>query len=363
MLSSGEAIYHSDLAIPPGEFLEEILDDLGMSKTELAQRMERPASKLSAIFQGEKAITPDTALCLETVVGVPAHIWTGLEAEYQLTLERQKQVEREGKLKAEVPLVSRFQYAELARLGEVAKRTKPIDKVRELHKFFGTMSLFTIAQTKRYQPAFRLGQSGQRIPEALASWLRMGERRAGQIDCKPFNKNGLRSVLSDIRAMTLQSPNTFQPRLTSLLAEHGVALVVCPHLKKTCAHGATFRIHDQKVVTMITLRGAWADIFWFTLFHEIGHILKHSLTHTIIEDNQSNEKENEANAFARDILIPPDEYALFIQNNRFAKDDICRFADEIGIHPGIVAGRLQHDALIKQNWHQKLRQTYSWTAS
>lgn len=81
---------YSDLPIPPGEFLVEVLKDLGMGKDELARRMNRPAAKLSAIFNGVKAITPDTALQLEKVTSVPAHIWTGLEAEYRLTISRLK---------------------------------------------------------------------------------------------------------------------------------------------------------------------------------------------------------------------------------------------------------------------------------
>jgi HTH-type transcriptional regulator/antitoxin HigA len=72
---------YSDLAIPPGEYLEEVIAELGMSKDELSKRLNRPAPKLSAIFKGQKAITPDTALQLEKVVGVPAHIWNGLEAD------------------------------------------------------------------------------------------------------------------------------------------------------------------------------------------------------------------------------------------------------------------------------------------
>jgi HTH-type transcriptional regulator / antitoxin HigA len=80
-----ESGVHSDLAIPPGEYLEEVIDELGMSKDELARRMTRPPSKLSPIFKGKKAIAPDTALQLEKVVGVPAHIWLGLELEYRVT--------------------------------------------------------------------------------------------------------------------------------------------------------------------------------------------------------------------------------------------------------------------------------------
>ena len=96
-----ETAIHSDLPIPPGEYLEEIIGELGMTKDELAQRMNRPASKLSSIFKGQKAITPDTALQLEKVVGVPAHVWTGLEAEYRLTLARIQAESEQESLKVE----------------------------------------------------------------------------------------------------------------------------------------------------------------------------------------------------------------------------------------------------------------------
>ncbi|RMD89790.1 MAG: addiction module antidote protein, HigA family, partial [Calditrichaeota bacterium] len=136
---------HSDLAIPPGEYLEEIIAEMGMTKDELARRMNRPAPKLSAIFKGQKAITPDTALQLEKVVGVPAHIWTGLEAEYRLTLARNQEVRETQKLRDETHLIRKFCYSELAKLGFVARKTKPVEKVLELQRFFGVTSLKNIS--------------------------------------------------------------------------------------------------------------------------------------------------------------------------------------------------------------------------
>ena len=99
-----EKTVNSNLPIPPGEYLEEVLEELGMSKLGLAKRMGRPASKLSLIFRGKKAITPETALQLEKVVRVPAHIWMGLEAEYRLTLAREKEEREMAKLKEETGL-------------------------------------------------------------------------------------------------------------------------------------------------------------------------------------------------------------------------------------------------------------------
>ena len=138
-METDQAIY-SDMPIPPGEYLEEILDELGMTKDELAKRMNRPAPKLSAIFKGEKAITPDTALQLEKVVGVPAHIWTGLESEYRLTLARLQQTLAQEQLKNETALITKFRYADLAGLGLIKKHTRAVDKVLALQKFFGNRS-------------------------------------------------------------------------------------------------------------------------------------------------------------------------------------------------------------------------------
>ena len=128
---------HSDLAIPPGEYLEEVISEMGMTKNELARRMNRPAPKLSAIFTGAKAITPDTAIQLEKVIGVPAHIWTGLEAEYRLTLARTQEVLEIQRLRDESNLVTKFCYSELVKLGFVARKTKATEKVRELQHFLG----------------------------------------------------------------------------------------------------------------------------------------------------------------------------------------------------------------------------------
>ena len=352
--------FHSNLAIPPGEFLEEVIEDLGMSKDELARRMERPPSKLSPIFKGDKAITPDTALRLEKVVGVPAHIWTGLEAKYRLTLARLDEEDQKERLKNEAKQVTKFCYNELVKLGEVEKRSKPIDKVYQLLNYFGTMSLETIPTLHRYQPAYRLGTTGERSPEALAAWIRLGERRGASMNCRPFNKNRLKENLDDLRVMTLDKPDIFMPNLHERLASCGVALIVCPHFPKTKAHGATFQLRNDKVVLMITIRGSWSDIFWFSLFHELGHILLHSMKEVILEDHIQNQREEEANAFASDTLIPPKEYQCFVNGNRFNLNSIKSFARQININPGIIVGRLQHDKLMKPQWCNKLRDRYKW---
>ena len=357
---------HSDLAIPPGEYLEEVLDELGMTKDELAKRMDRPAPKLSAIFKGRKAITPDTALRLEKVVGVPAHIWTGLESEYRLALARIQDKTEQEQLKAETKFMTLYRYAELVRMGVVEKFTRPMDKVLALQKFFGVTSLRTIPNLKRYNPAFRTGRKITKgnNPEAIASWLRMGERAAAQVHCAPFSKAALENTVGKIRAMTRQLPEDFQNTLQDMLAASGIALIICPHMSSTGIHGATFWMGPEKAVIMMTIRYKWADIFWFSLCHEIGHILLHGRNVMVLEgengDQHLEKRETQADKYAADTLIPSKKYKDFINQANYFPTDIQHFADRIGIAPGIIVGRLQNDGIVKQSWHNGLRERFEW---
>lgn len=357
---------HSDLPVPPGEFLEEVLIDLGMGKDELAKRMNRPPAKLSAIYTGDKAVTPDTALQLEKVTGVPAHIWSGLESEYRLTLARLQERKEAEKNKKEVSLVTKFQYNSLVKLHYVEQKTKPLDKVRELQSFLGVTSLYNIPNVRRYQTFYRrnINKKNEVLPEALASWIRIGEIAAQKIDTKTFDQKQLTNLIPDLRAMTLKSPSEFQQKMKNNFANTGVALVIVPHLPKTCAHGAAFWLNKNKAVIMTTIRGKWADIFWFSLFHELAHVLIHGKQDIFIESDKieytSKNIENESDKFASDCLIPSNSYNQFIARNSITKANIKSFSSRINIHPGIVVGRLQHDEIIDYSQYNDLREQYIW---
>ena len=350
----------SNLPIPPGEYLAEVLGEFGMSKGELATRMGRPLTKLSAIFKGTKAVTPDTALQLERVIGVPAHIWTGLETDYRLAQARQREELRADQCKEESPLVTRFCYNELKKLNLVPIYTRLVDKVRALQDFFGVMSLNQVLKLPRYQVAFRhkaLSES-ERSQEAVAAWLRVGETEARKADCSSFNASRLKESLSDLRAMTRKDPELFSAPLKNTLAQAGVALVACPHFPKTKAHGATFFLTPEKAVLMVTLRYKWSDIFWFSLFHEIGHILLHGTKAVILEGSENNNQEEAADEFARNCLIARKQWDSFMGSHQFDHRSITGFAKKVGIASGIVVGRLQHEECLEQHQGNELRKRY-----
>lgn len=352
--------YYSDLAIPPGEYLLEITAELGLNQADLARRMGRPVQAISEIVKGIKAITPDTALQLEQVLGVPAHIWTGLEADYQLIRAREQEQQR---IEVEAADIQRFPYAEMAKHGWVEKTRKATEKVRELRQFYGVASLENLPDVRSYAPAFRKSKHKNLSHEALAAWLRAGALTAERIQTQPFDKKALKALLPELRKLILSRAENFQKKLTQMLADVGVALVVLPHLPNTYTHGATFWATQDKAVLMMTIRGSWADIFWFSLFHEIGHILLHDKRRIFLEDGNADAEtiiqERQADEFASNILIPAGAYAEFTEQGDFSVLSIQGFARKIGIAPGIVNGRLQHDKYLAPHFNM-LREQYKW---
>ncbi len=351
----------SDLAIPPGEYLEEVLEEMEISQAELARRIGRPPQAINEIIKGEKAITPETALQLEQVLRVSANFWSNLEAEYQLILAKKIQ---KVKAEEEIKIVGNYPYLDLCKLELVEKTRNNLKKVTELRKFFAVSSLFNIKDVKEYLPAFRQVAKETVSHENLVAWLRAGHILASKMELEIFDKKKLENYISKITELSRETdPNILLKNLKSLLAACGVALVVIPHFPKTYTTGATFWIGKAKAVVMMSLRGSWSDIFWFSLFHEIGHILRHDKRLTFLEDNNTNtqyvKQEAEADYFAQETLLPTKYYDKFIKKGDFSPLAIKEFADKIKVYAGIVTGRLQHDKKLQHsaNYH---RIRYKW---
>jgi addiction module HigA family antidote len=348
-----------DIAIPPGEALAETLDAMGLTRAELARRADRPVQAISEIILGKKEITPETALEFERVLGVPAHVWVRLEADYRTVKAR---LADRGHLKEkEAPLARMFPYGAMAKLGWVPATTDPIERVEVLLRFFGVVSLRRVVDQCPCA-AWRRSQKTVASPGALAAWLRRGEIEVQHAKTAPFDAPGLMEMLPTLRSLTREKPEVFQPKLREILAQRGVALVLVPELPKTGAHGAT-RWLGTKAVLQLSLRYHWADIFWFTVFHELGHILRHGRREIFIEFDQDTEteQEREADAFATRYLIPEHAYKTFITGKtNFSAVMVKDFVTQVGVHPGIVVGRLQHEKRISHSYLNDLRVRYRW---
>lgn len=349
-----EARTWPDVAVPPGELLAETLQSLGMTQAELARRMGRPMQAISEIVHGSKEITAHTALQLERVIGVPAHVWIRLEADYRCNLARMEETKR---LLDEIPLADKYPYKEMASHGWVPEVREKTARVLELLKFFRVSSLRHLESRERFVE-WRRSPRVEISREALIAWLAQGEHEAeANAVTTDFNRDQLRRRLPDLRRLTREKAESSARAARQILGDAGVALVFVAHLKRTGVHGAT-QWFGQRALIQLSVRYRWSDIFWFSFFHELGHLLLHHRRGVFVnpEGREKVGEELEADAFAKDTLIPSDKYAAFRQSiSRPSTEAVVSFAESIEIGAELVVGRLQHDKVLRQSEMNHLR--------
>lgn len=353
--------FEPDWFSPPGDTIGDLLEERGWSQAEFAQRIGYTTKHVNQLIRGKAPISQETALRLERVLGSTSRFWLQREAEYRETLARraeEKQFNQEIGWLAELPL------REMIRFGWVQECSSKAAQVAECLAFFGVA---TVAAWREHylKPlvAFRASQRFEKQPGAVAAWLRQGERRAGAIGCAPFQRAAFRAVLHELRGLTNEAnPDLFVPRLIELCAGVGVAVVIEPAPQGCPVSGAVRWLTPETALLMLSLRYKSNDQLWFSFFHEAGHLLLHGkrLLFLEMDDPLANDEETEADAFARDFLIPR-ERAPELQQMR-SEAAVRQFAAEIGIAPGIVVGRMQKEGWLPWSHLNGLKERYDWSA-
>jgi len=353
--------FNPDYAVPPGETLAETLAAVGMSQGNLAVRTGRPVKTISEIINGKAAITPDTAIQFERVLGIPAGFWNNLERNYQAAQAHARESEQ---LQDYVEWANQFPASVMLKHRWLNVWTTPVEKVKELLNFFGVVS--PAQWTKVWQSTvvnYRKSTAFKSDAPATAAWLRKGEIEAQQIQCQSFDKARFVKALEQARNLTIEGPAVFEPRLRELCSAVGVAVVFIPDLPRTRVSGATRWLGEDKALIQLGLRYKTNDHLWFTFFHEAGHILLHGKRDFFLENDgeQDAAKETEANRFAADCLISPNDLREALRHGvPYSKEWINQFAQRLGIAPGIVVGRLQHDGHVPRSHCNDLKVKLTW---
>lgn len=355
----------SNVPIPPGEILEEEIAALGMTQQELALRTGRPVQVINEIVRGKKAITHDTALGLEKVLGVPAHVWINLEAEYQLTKARLRDTDE---LKHQQDWLATFPVRDMERLGWIPTEPSKERKVRALLSFFGVASFdaLRIVWAERGQEVpvgFRVTPGSKVSQPALLTWLRKGEIDGQAFSTSSFDRAKFVQALFQARSLTEDLPRVFLPKLRSLCAEAGVAVVLTHELPKSGANGAARWLGPDKALIQLSLRYKTGDQLWFSFFHEAGHVLDRRIKSLFVDNGgpQDSPEEARANEFAADLLCPKTAWTEFIGRDRFDVATVTAFSQKVEVHPGVVVGRLQHERRIPFTSLNSLKMKLIWT--
>lgn len=345
-----------DYAVSPGDILEETLEAQGLSKSEFAERAGVSPKTVSLIISGQAPITSDNAIVFERVLGVSAQVWNNLESTYRLFLARQKAADA---LNDAVAWSKGFPLAELTKRGVLKEGLSAAQKAGALLNFFRVKDPAAWAtQYGTMQAAFYKSAAFKSNYNAVVTWLRLAELRAESIKTDPFDPRMFKDALKQIRSLTAEKPTVFEPQMKELCRQAGVALVFVSELPKTRLSGATCWRSSDKAMIALSLRHKSDDHLWFTFFHEAGHILMHGKKDVYIDEKDlgHTEQEQEASQFASELLIPDAQYNEFVQAHlKFTPYIVKQFAQKIGIAPGIVVGRLQHDKKVSFTWLNDLK--------
>lgn len=346
-------------AIHPGKILARELTARGMSHTELAVRAGTTEKTISQIIHGNSPISMDMAIKLEYALGISAKVWNNLQMNYQEALLRATASEMQEK---EEEYAQALDYNELRKIYTALPATRKIgEKIEALRRMFGVSSLASIFETDigkylacaRRSSAETSGKEPDRY--ALVSWLRVGEIKAQSIQCGMFDLKKLRNAIADIKKTINESSiSDAWIRIKRVLLDCGVKLVAVPYLKNTYVNGAVRWIGENPVIIMSN-RNAYADIFWFSLIHEICHILKHGKKYACVSFEQSikcytvSQEEAEADQFAADFFIPEESFTLFTEKYQCPSETaIIDFSKKMGIPAYMVIGRLARVGVY--NW-------------
>jgi hypothetical protein len=204
--------------------------------------------------------------------------------------------------------------------------------------------------------AFRISLAHTKEPYAISAWLRKGDLQASELSTNDYNDKSFKEALPEIKSIMAKHPTDFFKKLQAICLETGVKVVHTPCLPKAPIVGSTRWLNDTP---LIQLSGRYKrnDIFWFTFFHEAGHILLHGKKDIFLEKIDYSEKdikkEEEADNFAIKWTLTKEEEQEIIDFAPLTEVDIRSFARKFKTHPAIIIGRLQHDKLISYGLGRK----------
>jgi len=334
--------------ISPGEILQDELVARGWTQSDLAEILDRPVQAINEIISGKKAIVPPTAVEFSLAFNTSPEFWLNLESAYRLDLLHHKGGDGE-EIARRAKVYSLVSVKDIQKKGWITK-TKDLDVIeKDVCKLLGIKSL---EEKPTLALAARKSDSYTEFSPAQIAWACRARQMARRQKVKPFNPRLFNAQVDKLPSLSVEEDNIKQ--VVKTLADIGIRLVIVEHLPQTYIDGACFWLTDKSPVVALSLRYDRIDYFFFTLMHELAHIKRNS-SHTVhVDDNLVGpsaearegkpEEEQDADNLASEWLLPNDDVNTFIADTKpyYSKKAILAFADKVGVHPGIVVGRLQY---------------------
>ena len=347
--------FNDTIAFHPGYYIKEIVDESGLTQEDFAKRLDTTPKNLSLLIRGEQNLSIDIAMKLSRMLGTSVAYWLRLQNTYDALVAEFKSEEELVQERDVFKVLDYKYFRDNFGLPDLPRKTD--EQIVEVRKFLNVATLSVLGK-RDMAVSFRSASnqlSDANIIKANAM-VQIAINKALNINAPKFNKAKFKQAIEYALTLT-KNHDEFYPLIKKAFLDAGVIFVILPNLLGSKINGATKKIGNN-VMLMVNDRRLNSDTFWFTLFHEIGHIINGD--YGISFEQEAGEKEASADKFAEDALINPDKYQEFIQNKVFSITAIKEFAELINRDPGIVLGRLQNDGLVEFNdWTlQSLRHKY-----
>lgn len=327
----------------PGVYIKENLIAMEMTAKEFSYRTGISERTLSSIINEKGSITFDVAYKLSLFFDNSINYWTNLQNQYDIYINEKT---KEKELKEEIKLFNSIKKY-LFILGFISTDDSKETNINRCRSLVGVNSLTLLCKEDSFVCLKKQHIQNKTDCFFQNFWIALALNEARKKNGIPFNKELLKNSIQEIRKMTIQDPMIFYPRLQELLSQCGISFILLPYLSKSNIYGVTKWFSKDNVMLAISNRSEKADLFWFTLFHEISHVLMEHRRETLF--NIEGNLDEEADKMAEDMLIARNEWNEFISEEYFTEESIRKFANKIGIHPCIVLGRLHKEKKVPYN--------------
>ena len=362
-------IYKDISAFHPGYYVQEIIEDMGITQSEFAKRLNTTSKTLSKLLNGEIPLSNDLAENLSLMLGTSINVWINLQKKYE---EKCSEIDKKRKIDKEKKFLKMLDYNYFVALKVVEPHEDENHRIIDLCTALKVSSLSILEQPDLLTACKTsiLDVQTKNVVNANA-WIQLGENIARNTNCSEYSKEKLKKILKELRGLTRENLSLAFSIIKEKLANCGIVLVALPYLKNSGLNGAVKWLTKDKVMLLINDRGKDTALFWFTLFHELKHVLQKKLKavyltttkehKNILTLGRNDEKEEqEANEFARDQLIDKRKYIKFVELRKFTFENIKRFANELNIAEEIVVGRLKYDGYLKWSEYPQLQCKYQF---
>lgn len=331
--------FDNKIAFHPGYYIEEIVEESGLTQEDFAKRLDTTPKNLSLLIRGEQSLSNEMAMKLSRLLGTSVVYWLNLQKEYNSLLIESKSY---TELIEEKKVFKNLDYKYFREYFNLPAYPRKIDsQIKEVRKFLGISTLNVLCK-EDLVTCYR--NTNKDISETNTikanAMVQIAINKALEFKAPKFNKNKFISAANYALSLT-RDHEGFYPKIQEAFRKTGVCFVILPNIPGSKTNGATKKIGNN-IMLMVNDRRLYADTFWFTLFHEIGHIINGDYGITF----EKEDKEDKADRYAEDSLIPCEQYAKFIDEGCFSVKSILEFADSIERDPGIVLGRLQNDKYV-----------------